>query len=1106
MSADTPENTPQPTDDTTDAGTELPVRMIGIAASAGGLEAVSLLAQNLPQDANAVYVIAQHMSPTHKSVLSTLISRETSLPVRELEPETEPERGYIYVTPPNTDVVLENGVLRLRNPSGHTASPKPSADRLFKSLATEQGENCMGIVLSGTGSDGSYGVQAIREAGGITIAQDPASAKYDGMPTSAIETGCIDLTLSPEQMGIHLEKILAQPRNLDSLRTLQDEPKPLGELFGILLARTQVDFADYKENTLNRRIARRMTALGIQSYDDYVDYCRTNLPEVDALHRDLLISVTRFFRDPDQFDKLQREVKSQLDGREEGQIRVWVVGCATGEEAYSIAIILAEILGGVDMLSRRNVQIFATDIDQNAIEVARKGVYPIAAASDIPAKLLTKYFNVGNTEITVHPELRAVTLFSHHNVFQDPPFINVDIVSIRNLLIYFNLALQERVLSRLHYAMAAGGLLFVGTSETVGEMGVFFEGRQGADKVYVKRRGVSGELSIDSSVRGYRGGMRAYPAGEKAQSKTEREEARDLSLARSVAPNGMICTQNGNIIEVLGDLSPFMEIRAGASTSLNVRMLIDPLRTEAMSLMAVAIRNSGRRTGRWHRVSLPVGNHVQLQVYPFIGQRGGETQCLIAVNAKFEEETDTPLEDITDVDHRAYVEKMELEIKSTQEALQQTIEELQTANEELQSSNEELQSTNEEFQATNEELETSNEELQSTNEELLTVNEELQISSAERQALASELEATMSSAPYAVALADQALMVRRMSRVAMDFFRLAEIPPTGVHLSQCNLPTGFPALAPIANTVLRVQEARHLPVLSNGKYYTLLMSPVHDVHRKLIGLSITVTQDVSDPMNLVVEMMSEASKIAHWSYNLDTEELVWSPEMFSIHGRSDSGDMPTWEDMFTMIHPVDREDHRTLIDGLLREGSSRSYAIRVFGADGHIIKINGRVSLVRDSEGDPVQLVGVTWTTEDGQSRDIRLSNLETVQDDLGIGFFSFDIENNSGQWSAPMFDILSFDPLRHTPSVESLLTRVVSEEREALSQDFLAVLEHGVEFKRTVMLKGEDGAQVPCVCLGKARKNEANRVTHVFGSLRVLADLENDDAGATESVAATRA
>ncbi|MEX0371566.1 MAG: chemotaxis protein CheB [Tateyamaria sp.] len=1087
MSADTPENTEDTTTDTTAAGNNDPLRIVGIAASAGGLEAVSLLVQNLPQDANAVYVIAQHMSPTHKSILSTLISRETVLPVVELDPETVPERGYIYVTPPNTDVVFENGVLRLRNPSGHAASPKPSADRLFKSLAAERGENCLGIVLSGTGSDGSYGVQAIREEGGITIAQEPATAKYDGMPTSAIETGCVDLTLSPEQIGTHLEKILAQPRNFDGLRTLQDKPNPLGELFGILLARTQVDFADYKENTLNRRIARRMTALGIQRYDDYVDYCRTNMPEVDALHRDLLISVTRFFRDPDQFDKLQRELEASLKNRDGGQIRVWVVGCATGEEAYSIAVTLAEMLGGIEHLLERNVQIFATDIDQNAIEVARKGVYPIAAASDIPVHLLSTYFNVSETEITVRPELRAVTLFSHHNVFQDPPFINVDLVSIRNLLIYFNLALQERVLSRLHYAMAAGGLLFVGTSETVGEMSVFFESRQGADKVYVKRRGISGELSIDPTVRGYKGGIRPYSPARKSSPEAEEKENRDLSLARVVAPNGMICTQNGNIIEVLGDLSPFMEIRAGASTSLNVKMLIDPLKTEATSLMAVAIRNGARRTGRWHKVSLPVGTHLQLKVYPFIGQTGGEPQCLIAVDTKFEDATITEPEDFSDLDQRAYVEKMELEIKSTQEALQQTIEELQTANEELQSSNEELQSTNEEFQATNEELETSNEELQSTNEELLTVNEELQISSAERQALASELEATMTSAPYAIALADQALMVRRLSKVAQDLFGLTDIPPTGIHLSQCNLPNGFPALAPIANTVLRLQEARRVPILSEGRYHTMIMSPVHDLHRKLIGLSITITQDVSDPLNLVTEMMSRVSKVAHWSYNLDTKEMVWSTEMFKVLDRTSSGEIPTWDEMLNLIHPADRATFQSTVDQLISNGTTADYSQRIFGSEGHISTVNGSMTLIRDSEGDAVQLVGVLWNAGDIISRENKLSSLQAVQDALDIGFFSFDIENNAAIWSAPMFNILGLYENTHTPSVESMLQVMENEDRQRLSAAFQAVLEDGTPFTDTFKVTRSNGETCMCECRGNLRRAEDGRVAHVFGSLRVL-------------------
>ncbi|MEO0400769.1 MAG: chemotaxis protein CheB [Pseudomonadota bacterium] len=1087
MTSETPVNAADAADTPMDGddGDTMRIRIVGIAASAGGLEAVSLLAQNLPQKANAIYVIAQHMSPTHKSVLSTLIARETRLPVHELENEVKPAVDAIYVTPPNTDVVYQNGKLRLRRPSGHAASPKPSADRLFKSLAEECGESCMGIVLSGTGSDGSYGVQAVREAGGITIAQEPATAKYDGMPISAIETGCVDLTLSPEQIGTHLDKILARPRNFDGLRSLQDHPNPLGELFGILLARTQIDFADYKENTLNRRIARRMTALNIDDYDEYVDFCRTNVSEVDALHRYLLISVTRFFRDPEQFEKLERELKASLKNRNSGPIRVWVVGCATGEEAFSIAITIAEILGGIGELAAKNVQVFATDIDQNAIEVARRGIYPIAAAQDIPASLLGQYFIVTDTEIKVRPELRAATLFSHHNVFQDPPFINVDLVSIRNLLIYFNLALQERVLSRLHYAMAAGALLFVGTSETVGEMGVFFEGRQGADKIYAKRRGISGELAVKPGTRMYQRQASISGGAQTSGQSAEVNDPPELPLARVVAPDGMICTRNGNIIEVLGDLSPFMEIRAGASTALNIKMLIDPLRGEVASLIAVALRSKARREGRWHSVSLSQGNRAQLQVFPFSGNKGGEMHCLVAINTRFEKDADVRSDDITDKEQRAYVERMEVEIRSTQEALQQTIEELQTANEELQSANEELQSTNEEFQATNEELETSNEELQSSNEELMTVNEELQISSAERQALASELEATMSSAPYSVALADQALMVRRLSREAMNMFGLTDVPPTGVHLSQCTLPLGFPALAPMANTVLRVQETRRIPILSRGRYYTMIMSPVHDVHRKLIGLSITVTQYDSEPLSRVVQMMSDISHVAHWSYDLETKELFWSPEMFSIHGRPDSGQMPSWEDSLGLVHPEDRVTAEQNIEDLLEHGGSIQFEHRVFGPSGHLVPVSGKTTLIKDDEDEPIQLIGVMWNTADEIERDARLAGVEAVQEDLGIGFFWFDVQNNAPRWNASMFSLLGYDPITHTPSVESLLLVVESEQRSAVAQQFQTALELGTAFTSVFHVKAKDGSDILCECTGRARIKKEGRVTHVFGSLR---------------------
>lgn len=1061
--------------------------VVGIAASAGGLEAVSSLVQNLPRSAAAIYVIAQHMSPTHKSILTSLIVSETTLPVIELSGEVTPQVGTIYVTPPNTDVIFDNGKLRLRNPAGHPATPKPSADRLFKSMAEACGEDCVGIVLSGTGSDGSYGVQAIRESGGITIAQEPASAKYDGMPTSAIETGCVDLTLTPEKIGKHFEKILAQPRNLERLRTVPHEPTKLGELFGILLARTQVDFANYKENTLNRRIMRRMAALGIEDYESYVDYCRSNVEEVDALHRDLLISVTRFFRDPDQFRKLYEQLEKQLAIRAPGPIRVWVAGCATGEEAYSIGILIAEILGGIQELTKNNVQIFATDIDQNAIEVGRKGTYPLAAAEDIPANYLKEYFIVGENDITVRQELRNVTLFSRHNVFQDPPFINVNLVTIRNVLIYFNLALQERVLTRLHYSMAAGGLLFLGTSESVGEMGLYFDARQGADKIFAKRRGISGELTVTPSNAGTGYLRTLHQRKSPQQTANDQATQADLSLARAVAPNGMICTRHGDIIEVLGDISAYSEIRAGISTSLSVKMLIEPLRSEAASLIAIAIRSETRRDGRWHQVSLPTGNRVQLQAFPFYHHRGGEVHCLLAINAKFEEEKALSLDQISDSDQREYVQRMELEIRSTQEALQQTIEELQTANEELQSANEELQSTNEEFQATNEELETSNEELQSTNEELLTVNEELQISSAERQALASELEATLASSPYAVALADQALIIRRLSRVALDVFGISELPPTGLHLSQCNLPRGFPALAPIANAVLRLQETRRIPVLSNGDYFTLVMSPVLDQHQKLIGISITITRYDNEPFNNVLRLVSKVARVGFWTHNLDTQESYLSPETHSVLGIENAPKDMTFEDILARAHPEDQPALRAAIQQLIEQGGSFEFETRFFDDAGSTRKLNGSMMVFRDSYGDTVQLIGVCWDQAKQDEHKLMLDCSATVQEHLGIGVFSYDVINNVPIWNPGMYDILDYDRSIEISSIELLLQRIYPEDQARIKDQLQGTLVQGTPFQSQVRLLNGEGSIRAATLVVEANQDDHGKVTHVFGGLQLF-------------------
>ncbi|MEJ6388345.1 chemotaxis protein CheB [Gymnodinialimonas ulvae] len=827
----------------TSTGLDPSLFFVGIGSSAGGLEAASSLVQNLPPDANAVYVLAQHMSPTHKSLLTTLISRETPLPVVELNGTTKPVANTIFITPPNSDVILEDGMLKLVEPSGHSASPKPSADRLFKSMTEEAGERTVGVVLSGTGSDGSYGIKAIREAGGITIAQDIATAKYDGMPASAAETGCIDLTLSPEQIGQHLTKILAQPRDFDQLRRLNERPSKLSDIFQILLARTSVDFRDYKEATVTRRINRRMAALDINDYDDYISFCRTSVTEVDALFRDLLISVTRFFRDKTQFDQLRGEFEHMVKDRDVGHLRLWVAGCATGEEAYSIAIMLAEALGGLDQLRKSRVQIFATDIDDRALEVARRGVYPITAAADIPDDLLETYFTIHDGRIEVVPELKAITLFSLHNIFHDPPFLNLDFVSLRNVLIYFNTALQGRVLHRMHYALNHHGLLFLGTSETVGNMETLFETRAGSEKIYSKRR--MGQNSVPAFDTGNTSFGRWTPTpslprpGQAPIPQVSPHGTFD-ALARVVAANGFIVTRGGEMVRIIGDISSFTQMTENAPLWIGVRNLRRPLRDDIASLYTTALKSKARRAGRWQSLEGEEATEVRAVCYPLPSTDYGEDHVLVAIETRATEVQVTNVEDLSRDEQRDYIRQMEFEISQTREALQQTVEELQTSNEELQSINEEMQSTNEELQATNEELETSNEELQSTNEELITVNEELQVNSAELQRVSTELVATLEVVPFPVLVIDQALIVRRASQSAMTQFKINDLPPTGVHLSQCALPENSAQLAAVCNEVFRLREEQVLQFQADGIDKRLTVTPFRNQTDEVLGVVATL--------------------------------------------------------------------------------------------------------------------------------------------------------------------------------------------------------------------------------------------------------------------------
>ena len=772
---------------------DLSVNMVwvGIGASAGGLEALSVLAKNLPQNANATYIVVQHMAPQHKSLLRELVERETHLTVQDVTSGMRPQPDHIYITPPNHNLTVREGVLYLVPPDSSAGAPKPSIDAFFTALAEDIGTQAIGVILSGTGSDGAFGVRAIRAAGGITIAQDEASAKYDGMPMSALRTGCIDLVLPPEAIGHKFKQIVETARDAEGLSALMPPVNSLAEINQILFTHTNVDFRDYKPSTLHRRIERRMAALGLERIAEYVDQLRADKTEIDALFRDMMISVTSFFRDPQEFRRFKAKINRMVEQHDEtGPLRVWVPGCATGEEAYSLAMLFAEAMGGPEVIDRTRLQIFASDIDADALQVARRGLYPAATVTKVPEELISRYFTAIGDSHKVVKQLRDVILFAEHNLCQDPPFQNLDLVCCRNLLIYFGQDLQHRVMSRIYTALKEDGVLFLGMAENISGVETLFSRTGTEGKIFTRRPGGEAGLApLRPSTPTQN--MLAMRRMQARNSKvTAREDSRFTALVRALGPNALIVTPDYKIRSIFGKLTDFVDIPEGEVSVASLDYLRDRLSSEARVLVSLANRSNEVR--RSSILPHPASNEqsIRLVCYPLDGSQETEP-VLLLVFETLDDAVPRPVIPAGQEGDNVVVAELQRELAATRETLQQTIEELETSNEELQSLNEELQSTNEELQSTNEEMETANEELQSTNEELITVNEEQQINAMELSLVTKELESILLHLALPLVVLDQRLNVIRASDQARS---LLAIPTDNnrPHITQCVLPENFP--------------------------------------------------------------------------------------------------------------------------------------------------------------------------------------------------------------------------------------------------------------------------------------------------------------------------
>ncbi|MBD3409627.1 MAG: PAS domain S-box protein [Ignavibacteriales bacterium] len=713
--------------------------IVGVGASAGGLEALQEFLANLPEyNEKVAFIVAQHLSPTYKSMLVQLLSRATKLQVVEITHGMPIESGKVFITPPDSEVSVSGGKLKLNKP-GASVGPKPSVNVFFSSLAQQQKIIPIGVILSGTGSDGAKGVQEIKRYGGLTIAQEPKTAKYDGMPLAAIQTGFVDLALSPDKMGEEIKDYLIHGASFLLNHTDEDsESSSLDSLLKMLSDRTGTDFSNYKPSTICRRLEKRIAGLNLESIDDYVKLIRKRPRELDVLFNTILIGVTAFFRDPDAYERLRERLREiVVNKRPNEPIRIWCPGCATGEEPYSIAIMLSQLLK--DKVESHNIQIFATDIDDQAIAFARRGAYHKSSLENLSADIIAEYFHKRGDKYELRKSIRQLALFSKHDVTVHPPFLKLDLISCRNLLIYFGQKLQKHIIPVFHYALNSDGYLFLGKSETVGQFTSLFSTVDGKNKIFRRKQGGSMHAVKFSSFRSTR---QLRPADADQNRRTAvAQQSRDRSLSEMVMETiystfehpFVVVNDAMDIQEIRGDIGPYLQLREGQMNANIVNLANKDYQIELRSLLSKSIRERSSVKGAVKRKYTGDNPHlVRIAIKPLLFNEVNDELFLVVFERLDLDENLFVHADSSDAkgDDPRVIE-LEQELAATKEHLQTYIEEIETANEELQSLNEELQSSNEELQSSNEELETSNEELQSSNEEIQIAYAELRLSNQE---------------------------------------------------------------------------------------------------------------------------------------------------------------------------------------------------------------------------------------------------------------------------------------------------------------------------------------------------------------------------------------
>ncbi|MBT0670984.1 PAS domain-containing protein [Novosphingobium profundi] len=912
--------------------------VIGIGASAGGLEALREMLSVAQLPTGCAFVIVQHLDPNHESMLAQLLDRASPLDVLQCEGGEELKPDRVYIIPPGRGLALREGRLQLTDFAQPRGLRRP-IDDFFISLAADQQANAACVILSGTGADGSTGLRAIKEHGGVCVAQEPGTARYDGMPLAAVGTGLVDYVKPPGEILGCLHGFFARRTGEPQREAAQLVADHIDDMCATLRGAIGHDFAGYKRSTLVRRIERRMHVLGIDSPGTYLQRIRSDGEECEALFRDLLINVTRFLRDPEMFEALRvKVIEPLLDERAAGEdVRVWVPGCSSGEEAYSIAMLFAEAARARGIANP--VQIFATDIDEQMLQIAREGSYPAAALADIPSPLRERWTVPHGERFTITAPIRDLIRFSNHSVVKDPPFSRIDLVSCRNLLIYFDDALQKSVMPILHYALREGGYLFLGPSESIGRFEHLFPALDNHAHIFARAPG-NPSYPIDLPANDRRDPAPSPANSARARPGSPRAVRADVAiqrLAEGYSPPAMVVNQDGAVLSAYGKLSRYFDFPVTRTGGSNAISLAKPGLRDVLGPLVRQARDTGKRVvAREVSVSSDYGE----QPIEVIGEPLGEGTLLLIFRDRgpfrpFAEDDLTEIESGDD-----HMEALEEELRLTRHKLRTAVEELETANEELKSSNEEMMSMNEELQSTNEELSTVNDELKSKVDQLTVAN--------------SDLRNFFESTELAVIVLDADLRIRSFTEAATGIFPL-QPGDRGRSLADVTSRLEDAGYLEDARQVGESGEPLMRRVRTRDGKRTLSMRvlPYRTQHGSVAGATLVLT-DITDALSMEDDLATErerldlaikAGGIGVWEYLVDSGKVLADATNRVLLELPAEGDLSI-DRVLARVHPEDRVEVEAGLRRASVQGEDFEAAFRVMLADEGIrhVKSFGRVT------------------------------------------------------------------------------------------------------------------------------------------------------------------